>query len=77
MPLFMWNFTRRAEHNTETITNQSQPISPQYTVTVGQKSQTLIIQNVQWSDVGAYKCIASINGTLIESETNLNVLSEL
>ena len=78
MPLFTWNFTRRAEHIIlETIANQSQLLSPQYSVRVGQNSQTLIIENAQWSDVGVYKCIASINSTVIEVETNLNVLSEL
>ena len=77
MPLYMWNFTRRDEHNAERIANQSQSLSPKYTITFGQKSQTLIIVNSQWSDVGVYKCIATINNTEIEAEVNLNVLSEL
>jgi hypothetical protein len=78
MPLFSWNFTQRDEHNImEIIVNQSQPLSPQYTVTLGVNSQILIIENSQWNDVGVYKCIASINGTVIEAETTLNVLREL
>ena len=61
----------------EIIANQSQSLSPQYTVTIGEKSQTLIIDNIQWRHVGVYKCIASIDGTVIEAETSLDVLSEL
>ncbi len=67
----------------ETIANQSQllPLSAKYTVrnNVRQKSQTLnfVINNAQWRDVGVYKCIAAINGTLIEAQTSLNILSEL
>ena len=80
MPLFSWNFTRRDEHSNlimETIVNRSQPLSPQYIVRVGPNGQTLIIENSQWSDVGVYECIASIDDTIIKAETNLNVLSEL
>ena len=77
MPLFMWSFTQRGVHDMETIANRSQPLSSQYTVTDGQKSQTLVINNAQWRHVGVYKCIASIGGTLIEAEANLDVLSEL
>ena len=60
----------------EIIANRSQLFSPQYIVKNEQKSQTLIIKNAQWRDVGVYKCIASINGIIIEAETRLNVLSE-
>ena len=74
MPLFMWNFTRRGEHDMEIVANRSQ--SQYYGVTVGQRSQTLIIGNAQWKHTGVYKCIASIGDTLIEAETSLNVLSE-
>ena len=79
-PLFSWNFTGRDEHSNlimETIVNQSQPLSPQYTIRVGPSGQTLTIENSQWSDVGVYECIASIGDTVIKAETNLNVLSEL
>ena len=75
-PLFMWNFTQSGGHDTETVANRSQPHSSKYSITTGQKSQTLSIINAQWSDVGVYKCIASINSTLIEAETSLDVLSE-
>ena len=75
-PLFVWNFIPRAGLDTKTVANRSQSPSSQHTVTTRQKSQTLIIDNAQWSDVGVYKCIASINGTLIEAETSLDVHSE-
>ena len=81
MPLFSWNFTQSDDHNnliTETIiVNQSQSLSPQYTIRIGPSGQTLTIENSQWSDVGVYECIASIGDTVIKAETNLNVLSEL
>ena len=77
-PLFTWNFTQsgHGRHNIimETVANRSQPFSSKYTITTGQKSQTLRITNAQWSDVGVYKCIASVNETLIEAETSLDVL---
>ncbi len=62
----------------ETVANQSQPLSVQYTIRVaGQRSQTLVINNAQWRDVGVYKCIASIGSTIIEAEASLDVLSKL
>ncbi len=65
----------------ETIANQSRllPLSAKYTVrnNFRQKSQTLVINNAQWRDVGVYKCVAAINGTLVEDETSLDILSEL
>ena len=77
-PLFTWSFTQSGHggHNMETVANRSKPFSFKYTITTGQKSQTLMITNAQWSDVGVYKCIASVNETLIEAETSLDVLSE-
>ena len=60
----------------EIITNSSQSLSTEYFVMDGHRSQTLIISSVQWRHVGVYKCIASIDGTVIEAETSLDVLSE-
>lgn len=76
-PLFMWNFTQRGAQKMETVANQSQLFSSQYEVRNGQKSQTLIINNAQWRHAGAYKCIVTINGTIIEAQTSLDILSEL
>ena len=59
------------------ITNRSQSLSTEYSVMDGHRNQTLIISNAQWRHVGVYKCIASIEGTVIEAETSLDVLSEL
>ena len=71
-PMFMWNFTQRGTHKMEIITNRSQTLI----LTGPAGSQTLIINNTQWRDVGVYKCIASIDGTIIETETSLDVLSK-
>ena len=68
----MWNFTQRGTHKMEIITNRSQTLI----LTGPAGSQTLIINNTQWRDVGVYKCIASIDGTIIETETSLDVLSK-
>ena len=76
-PLLMWNFTQRGAQEMETVANQSQLFSSQYTVRNGQKSQTLIINDAQWRHAGVYKCIAAINGMIIEAQTSLDVLSEL
>ena len=60
------------------LANLSLQLSAKYTVRNGQKSQTLIISNAQWRDVGVYKCIAAVDdGTVIEAQTSLDVLSEL
>ena len=61
----------------EIVANQSQPLSSQYTIKGGQKSQALIIEDAQWRHVGVYKCIADIDGMIIQAQTSLNVLSEL
>ena len=76
-PLFMWNFTQRGAQEMETVANRSQLLSSQFTVRNGQKSQTLIINDAQWRHAGAYKCIAAINGTIIEAQTILDVVSML
>ena len=75
-PLFMWNFTKRGGFDMEIIANRSLSLSPEYSLTTGQKSQALIIGDAQWSHVGVYKCIASVGGTIIEAEASLDVLSK-
>ena len=61
----------------EIVANRSQILSSEYTVTSEQKSQALIIDNAQWRHVGVYKCIADIDGMIIQAQTSLDVLSEL
>ena len=76
-PLFTWNFTQRGAQEMETVANRSQTLSSQYTVGNGQKSQSLIINDAHWRHAGVYKCIATINNTIIDVQTSLDVLSEL
>ena len=76
-PLFMWNFTQSGAQEMETVANRSQTLSSQYTVGNGQKSQSLIINDAHWRHAGVYKCIATVNNTIIEGQTSLDVLSEL
>ena len=73
----VWYFTRRGAHEMEIIANRSQSLSSEYSLMVGHRSQTLIINSAQWRHVGVYKCTASIEDTVIEAETSLDVLSEL
>ena len=77
-PLFMWNFTQSGGHDTETVANRKSTTLFQvhHNNWTEEPNTPLGINNAQWSDVGVYKCIASINGTLIEAETSLDVLSE-
>ena len=75
--MFTWNFTQKEAQETETVANQSQLLSSQYTVRSGQKSQALIIDDAQWRHVGVYKCIVDIDGMILEAQTSLDVLSEL
>ena len=75
--MFTWNFTQKEAQEMETVANRSQLLSSQYAVRNGPKSQALIIDNAQWRHVGAYKCIADIDGMIIQAQTSLDVLSEL
>ena len=75
-PMFMWNFTQRGGLEMEIIANRSQSPSSEYSLMAGQKNQTLIIGDAQWRHVGVYKCITSIDGTIIEAEASLDVLSK-
>ena len=76
-PMFTWNFTQKEAQEMETVANRSQLLSSQYAVRIGQKSQALIIDDAQWRHVGVYKCIADIDGMIIQAQTSLDVLSEL
>ena len=61
----------------ELIANKSQSLSSEYSlILTGRSNQILIINNAQWRDVGVYKCIASIDHTMTEAQTSLNVLSK-
>ena len=77
MPMFIWNFTQKEAQEIKTVSNQSQLLSSEYAVRSGQKSQALIIDDAQWRHVRVYKCIADIDGMVIQAQTSLDVLSEL
>ena len=75
--MFTWNFTQKEAQEMEIVANRSQLLSSHYAVRIGQKSQALIIDDAQWRHVGVYKCIADIDGMIIQAQTSLDVLSEL
>ena len=76
IPTFMWNFTRKGASEAETIASKRGLLSADYSITAGQRSQALIITNVQWRHEGEYKCIVSSESSQIQAEANLNVPSE-
>ena len=72
----MWNFTRKGSTEAEIIADRNGSHSADYSIIPGQRSQTLIITNVQWGHEGVYACIVSSNSHQIKAEANLNVLSK-
>jgi hypothetical protein len=75
--MFTWNFIQQGAQEMEIVGNRSQLLPSQYAVRNERKSQALIIDDAQWRHVGVYKCIAAIDGMIIEAQTSLDVLSEL
>ena len=72
LPVFKWKFIQKGAHGMQVLTTDSE-----YSLIARNRNQTLIINNAQWRHAGVYKCIASINGEVLEAETSLDVLSEL
>ena len=76
IPTFVWNFTRKGTSEAETIVNKRGALSVDYSIIAGQRSQVLVITNVQWRYEGEYKCIVSSENSQIQAEANLNVHSK-
>ena len=75
-PNFMWNFTRIGSSEAEIIVNSSGPLSAEYFIVAGQRSQALVVSKVQWKHVGVYKCIVSLDNHHLAAEGSLNVSSK-
>lgn len=76
IPTFIWRFTRKGFTEAEIIANGSDPLSTDYFIIAGQRSQVLIITDVQWRHGGVYTCIVSSDSHQIQAEASLNVSSE-
>ena len=68
----MWNFTRKGASEAETIANKRGVLSADYSIMAGQRSQVLVITNVQWRHEGEYKCIVTSENSQIQAEANLS-----
>lgn len=73
-PNFMWTFTRKGQ--SQSIVNGHNPLTPDYFVKLGERSQVLIIKKAEWKHEGVYKCIASTNSNFVQAEAKLNVLGK-
>ena len=76
IPTFAWSFTRKGFTEAETVANGSSPLSTDYFIIAGQRSQVLIITDVQWRHEGVYTCIVSSDSHQIQAEASLNVSSK-
>ena len=73
IPTFAWNFIRKGFTEAEAIANGSGPLSTDYFIISRQRSQVLIITNVQWRHEGVYECIVSSDSHQIQAGASLNV----
>ena len=74
-PTFMWNFKRKGK-SPQLIVDGHNPLSSDYLLKLGRRSQVLIIKKVRWIQGGVYKCIVSTDNSTIQAEANLDVLSK-
>ena len=73
-PTFAWNFVRKGK--TRSIVDRHNPLSPDYFIKLGERSQLLIIKETKWVHEGVYRCIASTGNKTIQAEAMLQVLGK-
>jgi hypothetical protein len=71
-PTIMWTFTRKGSMHSEMIDENSTFVD----LIPGENSLSLIINAVNWTYEGIYRCIISTENNQIEAEASLNVLSK-
>ena len=71
MVTFVWEFTSIASGTAQVINATS---TDKYSIASHQWSTRLSVNNVELSDAGTYKCIASANGKSITTDAHLDVL---
>ena len=71
-PTFSWTFTRKGLE--QSIVSAHNPLTSDYLIKLGERSQVLIIREAEWKYEGVYKCVASTDSSTVQTEANLNVL---
>ena len=73
-PRFTWKFTRKGQ--SQLIVNGHDPLTLDYFIKLGERSQVLIIKEAKWEHEGTYQCIVSTLNDSVQAEAKLNVLGE-
>ena len=73
-PRFTWTFTRKGQ--SQLIVNGHNPLTRDYFVKHGERSQVLIIREAKWVQEGSYQCRVSTDSNTIHAEATLNVLGK-
>ena len=71
-PTFSWAFTRKGSE--QSIVSAHNPLTSDYLIKLGERSQVLIIREAEWKYEGVYKCVASTDNSTVHTEASLNVL---
>ena len=72
-PTIMWTFTRKGSMHSEIVDENSTFVD----LIPGENSLSLIINAVNWTYEGVYRCLISTENNQIEAEASLDVLSKL
>ena len=72
-PTIMWTFTRKGSMHSEIVDENSTFVD----LIPGENSLSLIINAVNWTYEGVYRCLISTENNQIEAEASLNVQSKL
>ena len=73
-PRFTWKFTRKGQ--SQLIVDGHDPLTLDYFIKLGERSQVLIIKEAKWKHEGIYQCIVSTLNDSVQAEAKLNVLGE-
>ena len=73
-PKFIWKFTRKGL--SQLIVDGHNPLTLDYFVKLGERSQVLIIKEAKWIHEGIYQCIVSTDNRTIQAEAKLDVLGK-
>ena len=73
-PKFMWMLTRREQ--SRSVVDGHNPLTPDYFIKLGERSQRLIIKKAEWKHGGVYKCNVSTRNGSIQTVAKLDVLGK-
>ena len=71
---FMWKLIKNGR--SELVADGHNPLTPDYFIKLGEKSQVLIIKRAEWEHGGVYKCSISTSNDTVEADAKLNVLGK-